>query len=92
MRSVEEPSPCLLSRFDALYEKRNSEAEEGKPVYRHNIESEYSKNHPEYVALVEKRIEKSSERSKVQSEKSDRQSFHSRLEQGRQEIENNEAE
>lgn len=80
------------ARIDALYEKRNSEAEEGKPVYRHNIESEYSKNHPEYVALVEKRSGKSSERSKVQSEKSDRQSFHSRLEQCRKEIENNEAE
>lgn len=74
------------ARIDALYEEKRSKTEEGKSVYRHTVESEYSQNHPEYVALVERRSEKSSERSKVQSEKSDRQSFHSRLEQCRKEI------
>lgn len=92
IEALERDIESHTARIDALYEKRNSEAEDGKPVYRYTIESEYSQSHPEYVALVERRSEKSSERSKVQGEKSDRESFHSRLEQCRKEIENNEAE
>lgn len=80
------------ARIDALYDEKCSNAKEGKPVYRHNVENEYSQSHPEYVALVEKRSEKSSELSMVLCEKSDRQSFHSRLEQCMKEIEDNEAE
>ena len=78
-----------ITKIDALYETKFSAAKEDERVYRYDIEKEYSEEHPDYVALVEERNDVSRARSKVRNEKSDRQSFHSRLEQCKKEIESN---
>lgn len=84
-----EPHTAII---DELYEQKRSNAEEGKTVYRYTVEDEYSKTHPEYAALVNERNKKSSERITVRNEKSDRQSFHSKLEQCKKDIEASETE
>ena len=75
------------NRIDALYEEKRSRAKEGETIYRSDVENEYAVKHPEYAALWKRRNEKSDKRSRVSNEKSDRQSFHSSLEQCRKDIE-----